>query len=47
MYFTSLDVGGEEYEGGGNVNCEFNISEEMWAGDWSYSGFLCGEEISW
>ena len=45
MYFSSLAVG-QEYDGG-NVNCEFNISEEMWAGDWSYSGLLCGEEISW
>ncbi len=46
MYFSSLDAFGPEYDGGIG-NCEFNINEEMWVGDWSYSGSLCGEEINW
>ncbi len=28
-------------------NCNFSISEEMWEGDWSTSGQLCGESFSW
>lgn len=28
-------------------NCNFSISEEMWAGDWSTSGQLCGEFFSY
>lgn len=27
--------------------CQYSISEEMLAGDWSYSGLFCGEPFSW
>ncbi len=27
--------------------CNFSISEEMWAEDWSFSGLLCGESFSY
>ncbi len=46
MYMRSLNVGGQEYDRD-YVDCEFSISEQMWYGDWSYSGFWCGEEIAW
>lgn len=46
MNMRIFDPYGQEYARD-YVDCEFSISEELSAGDWSYSGFWCEEEISW